>query len=94
MLRSRATPLWSHPEATRCPSRPYGTAPQPTPILLRAASRGTALITVPGTVASLRHAHHIVDGLVIDGQYGADRAVKVTSDADFNVLRHLEVRRS
>ena len=34
-------------------------------------------MTWTGNVLSLNHAYHIVDGLVFDGQYGPDRAVKV-----------------
>jgi serralysin len=64
------------------------------PIILRAATRGTAIITWAGNVFSLNHSYYVVDGLVFDGQYGSDRAVKVGSGANASTIRNVEVRRS
>jgi hypothetical protein len=64
------------------------------PITLRAAESGTAIVTRAGRVLSVSHAYFVVEGLVFDGQYGADDTVRVTSAGDFLQLRASEVRRS
>ncbi len=47
-----------------------------------------------GRVLTLAHPHVTLDGLVLDGRYGPDDAVRVTSAASGLVLRNLVVRRS
>jgi hypothetical protein len=64
------------------------------PIVLRAAQRGTAILTAAGHVFSLNHAYHVVDGFVFDGQYGGDRTLKVGSGATASIVRRTEVRRA
>jgi hypothetical protein len=55
---------------------------------------GSVLLTAPGRVMRIAHAHIHVEGLVIDGQYAAADAVNVTSEGNFVTLRNVEVRRS
>jgi hypothetical protein len=64
------------------------------PITLRAAQPRTAVVTRAGRVLSVGHAYLIVDGLVLDGQYGSDDVVRVTGGGDFLHLRNTEIRRS
>jgi hypothetical protein len=65
------------------------------PIRVRAQhDRGSVLLTNPGRVLRIDHAHVHVEGLVLDGQYGAADTVDVNTGAHFLVLRNLEVRRS
>jgi hypothetical protein len=64
------------------------------PITLRAAMPRAAIVTRPGRVLSVAHAYLVVDGFVLDGQYGADDTVRVTGSGDFFQLRGTEVRRS
>jgi hypothetical protein len=65
------------------------------PIRLRAAAgRGSVVVTAPGRVLTVDHAYLTVDGLVLDGQYGADDTVRVTSAGDSFTLQQAEVRRS
>lgn len=65
------------------------------PIRIRAAgSRGSTVVTSAGRVLTVNHAHISVEGLVLDGQYGADDTVRVSSAGHYLQLRDLEVRRS
>lgn len=64
------------------------------PITLRAAQPRTAVVTRAGRVLSVGHAYLVVDGLVLDGQYGGDDVVRVTGAGDFLQLRNTEVRRT
>ena len=64
------------------------------PITLRAAQPRMAVVTRMGRVLSVAHAYLVVDGLVLDGQYGADDIVRVTTAGDFLRLRNTEIRRS
>lgn len=64
------------------------------PIRVRAHERGSALLTSSGTVLRVDHAYIHIDGLVLDGRYGAADTVDVNDDAHFLQLEHLEVRRS
>jgi hypothetical protein len=64
------------------------------PITLRAATPRTAIVTRAGRVLTVGHAYLLVDGLVLDGQYGGDDVVRVTGTGDFLLLRNSEVRRS
>jgi hypothetical protein len=59
-----------------------------------AAERGSVLVTVRGRVLTINHGHFVVEGLVLDGQYGAADAVRIGDGAHSAVLRNLEVRRS
>ena len=64
------------------------------PITLRAAQPRMAVVTRAGRVLSVGHAYLVVDGLVLDGQYGFDDIVRVTGGGDFFQLRNTEIRRS
>jgi hypothetical protein len=64
------------------------------PVTLRAATPRTAVVTRAGRVLTVGHAYLLVDGLVLDGQYGGDDVVRVTGAGDFLLLRNSEVRRS
>jgi hypothetical protein len=65
------------------------------PIRIRAAgSRGSVVVTAPGRVLRVDHPYHIVEGLVLDGQYGTADTVDINSNAHYLILRNTEVRRS
>jgi hypothetical protein len=64
------------------------------PITLRAAQPREVVVTRAGRVLSVGHAYFVVDGLVLDGQYGADDTVRVAGTGNFLELRNMEVRRS
>jgi hypothetical protein len=51
-------------------------------------------VTSLGRVLAVHHADHIVEGLVLDGQYGPADTVTVGDEAHNLVLRDVEVRRS
>jgi hypothetical protein len=70
-----------------------GTAAKP--IRLRGTGqRGSVLVTARGRVLSVGHAYFVVEGLIIDGQYGADDTVRVETRGNYFMLRDAEVRRS
>jgi hypothetical protein len=52
------------------------------------------VLSVSGRVLTVAHANLVVDGLVLDGQYGADDTIRVTSAGHAFTLRNSEVRRS
>ncbi len=65
------------------------------PIRIRAAEgRGSVIVSTRQTVLIVRHAHHEVDGLVIDAQYALADAIVVRNGGHFFVLRNAEVRRT
>ena len=65
------------------------------PIRVRAAgARGSVVVTRVGRVLSVGHAYFTVDGLVLDGQYGADDTVRISSAGSYLTLQNVEVRRS
>src|SRR5262245_42503022 len=65
------------------------------PIRIRAAgSRGSVIVTAPGRVLTIDHPYHIVEGLVLDGQYGPADTVVVNAGAHYLALRNLEIRHS
>jgi len=65
------------------------------PITLRAEpGGGPVLVTSAGTVLRVDHAHIVVEGLALDGQYANAVAVDVNNGGSFLVLRRVEVRRS
>jgi hypothetical protein len=65
------------------------------PVTLRAVNaRGSAVITSSGRVLTVAHPYIVVDSLVLDGQFGLDDAVRVTSAATKFILRNSEVRRT
>jgi hypothetical protein len=64
------------------------------PITLRAAVPRAVIVTRAGRVLSVGHPHLLVDGLVLDGQYGFDDVVRVSGTGDFLRLRNTEVRRT
>lgn len=64
-------------------------------IRLRAADgRGSVVVTTAGRVLTVDHAYVIVEGLVLDGQYGVDDTIRISSRGHFFQLRDSEVRRS
>ena len=70
-----------------------GSASQP--ITVRAANgRGSTLVTAVGRVLTVNHAYITVEGLVLDGQYGASDLVRVSSAGTGFTLRDSEVRRT
>jgi hypothetical protein len=70
-----------------------GTAAQP--IVVRAANgRGSTFVTALGRVLTIGHAYITLEGLVFDGQYGADDLMRVATAATGFILRDCEVRRS
>ena len=65
------------------------------PITVRAANgRGSVMITASGRVLTVAHAYIAVEGLVLDGQYGADDLVRLSSAATGFRMVNTEVRRS
>nr|AFB69895.1 putative secreted sugar hydrolase [uncultured bacterium] len=65
------------------------------PITIRAlGGRGFVLVSASGRVLTVDHENIIVDGLMLDGQYGADDTVRVSSGGNTFTLRNAEVRRS
>jgi hypothetical protein len=62
------------------------------PITLRAARSGRAVLTASGRVVTVGHAYFVIEGLVLDGQFGENDIVRVYSGADGLVLRGVEVR--
>lgn len=65
------------------------------PIVVRSAEgRGTVVVTASGRVASIFHTDIVLDGLVLDGQFGIDDIVRVRSGAARFTLRDSEVRRT
>ena len=70
-----------------------GSAGQPI-TLVAADGRGTVLVTASGRVLTVSHAYIAVDGLVLDGQYGADDLVRLSGSAHYFDLRNSELRRS
>lgn len=70
-----------------------GTASQR--IVVRASSgRGSVLVTMAGRVLTIGHAYVTVQGLVLDGQYGSDDIVRVSSNGHGFTMRDSEVRRT
>jgi hypothetical protein len=64
-------------------------------ITLRAADgRGSVVVTTTGRVLTVDHAYAIVEGLVLDGQYGVDDTIRISNRGHFFQLRDSEVRRS
>jgi hypothetical protein len=65
------------------------------PITLRAKNgRGSAIVTASGRVLTVGHPYIVVDSLVLDGQFGLDDLVRVSSAATRFTLRNSEVRRT
>lgn len=63
------------------------------PITLRARDgRGSSIITAAGRVFTVSHPYVTVEGLVLDGQFGANDVVRVGSGATRFTLRDAEVR--
>jgi hypothetical protein len=68
---------------------------QQLPIVVRARDgRGSVLVTSSGRVATVSHAHVTLEGLVLDGQFGQDDILRVSSGVSGFTLRNAEVRRS
>ncbi len=66
---------------------------QQAPITITAMVPGDAIVQADGRAADLAHTFHVLDGLVLDGGYGAQDTVRADGAHDL-VLRHVEVRRS
>jgi hypothetical protein len=65
------------------------------PITLRSeGQRGSVVVTRSGRVLTVNHAYVVVAGLVLDGQYGANDTVRISSGGSNLVFRDNEVRRS
>ena len=65
------------------------------PITVRAAGqRGTGVVRATGRVLTVSHAYITIERLVLDGNYGADDVVRISSAGSNFVLRDSEVRRS
>lgn len=64
------------------------------PILVRADSPGSAILTAVGEVLQVDHASIVFEGLVFDGQYGAADTLDINGGANALVLRGVEVRQS
>ncbi len=56
--------------------------------------RGDVVVTASGRVLTVSHAYFTVEGLVLDGQYGASDLVRVETAGDGFTLRASEIRRS
>ena len=64
-------------------------------ITVRAAgTRGSVVVTAPGRVLTVNHSYVVVEGLVLDGQYGLDDTVRISTAGHFFQLRNSEVRRA
>jgi hypothetical protein len=64
-------------------------------ITVRAAgARGSVVVTAPGRVLTVNHSYVVVEGLVLDGQYGLDDTVRISTAGHFFQLRNTEVRRA
>ena len=57
-------------------------------------ARGSVVVTAPGRVLTVNHSYVVVAGLVLDGQYGLDDAVRISTAGHFFQLRNSEVRRT
>ena len=62
--------------------------------LYAAKGRGTTVVTSRGRVLTVSHPYLLVDGLVLDGQFGDDDLVRVAAAATGFTLRNSEVRRT
>ena len=81
----------TYPEALR--SVRSGTSSQP--IRLRARDgRGSVVVSMPGRVLTVSHGYVSVEGLVLDGQYGASDLLRIETTGTGFTLRRSEVRRS
>jgi hypothetical protein len=68
-----------------------GTASQR--ITLQAEHDGGATVTRAGRLLNVQHPYYTIDGLVFDGQFGAEDLVTVSSSANNLIIRDSEVRR-
>ena len=73
-------------------TRSGGTAEAP--ITLRGSAAGQTVLTNAGRVLTLQHPWWRIEGIAIDGQYGADDAVRISGGAQFTTLSGVEVRRA
>lgn len=64
------------------------------PITIEAAHSRKAVITASGNVLTIRHGYIVVTGLVIDGQLGPGRTLRLRDAAKHVQLSDLEVRNS
>ena len=65
------------------------------PITIRTREgRGTVIVTASGRVLTVAHPYFVVEGLVLDGQFGSDDLVRITGAATGFTLRNSEVRRT
>jgi hypothetical protein len=63
-------------------------------VIRSAGERGSVLVTARGRVLTVTHPYITVEGLVLDGQYGAADTVSVATTGSYLTLRNVEVRRS
>jgi hypothetical protein len=65
------------------------------PIVIQSSDGfGTVTVTATGRVLTVAHPGIVIAGLVLDGQFGFDDAIRVTTASDDFTLRDAEVRRS
>ena len=64
------------------------------PITIRAKKRGSATMTANGRVLTVGHAHLVLDGMVLDGQFGDDDLVRVFAGGTGFTVRNSEIRRT
>jgi hypothetical protein len=64
------------------------------PILVRGQGARATLVTAPGRVVTVGHEWVAIRDLALDGQYGADDEVRISSAGHHAELRRVEVRRS
>ena len=65
-----------------------------TPITVAASEVGAVVITSPGEVLQVDHAHWTFEGLIFDGQYGTADTLDINDDAHHLTLSEVVVRRS
>ncbi|MBI2895699.1 MAG: hypothetical protein HYY06_19235 [Deltaproteobacteria bacterium] len=63
-------------------------------VLRRDPARGPTILSSSGRVLRVEHPYFVVEGLILDGQYGPDDALAVRDEGDHFVLRDSEIRRS
>jgi hypothetical protein len=65
------------------------------PITIRARDgRGSSTLTAPGRVLTVNHPDVVVESLVLDGQFGTDDLVRISTSATRFILRNSEIRRT
>jgi hypothetical protein len=63
-------------------------------VIRKAAGAGAVLVTSVGRVFTFSHPYVTLDGLSLDGQFGADDLVRIGSGANATVLRNCDIGRT